>query len=81
MQPDPPIPSPTGLFGQAEITLSSGKNYQPDMRYAYVLLSNQRMLVVPGLVGMSLPDVRFACFSEKYSFKTAESVTTTSADR
>ena len=71
----------SGKFGQAEITLASGKIYQADVLYAYALMSSQRVLVAPVVVGLTLPDGRYAYFSEKYSFETAESVTTTSADR
>ncbi len=71
----------SGEFGQAEITLSSGETYQADVLFAYTLMSSQRVLVVPVLVGMTFPDVRYAYFSEKYSFETVETVTTTSADR
>ncbi len=71
----------TGEFGQAEITLSSGEIYQADVLYAYTLMSSQRVLIAPVLVGMTLPDGRYAYFSEKFSFETEESVTTTSADR
>ena len=71
----------SGEFGQAEITLSDGATYHADVLYAYTLMSSQRVLVAPVLVGTSLPDGRYAYFSEKYSFETKESVTTTSADR
>jgi hypothetical protein len=71
----------TGEFGQAEITLSNGENYQADVLYAYTLMSSQRVLIAPVLVGMTLPDSRYVYFSEKFSFETEESVTTTSADR
>jgi hypothetical protein len=71
----------SGEFGQAEITLASGETYHADVLYAYSLMSSQRVLVAPVLVGMTLPDGRYAYFSEKYSFETEESVTTTSADR
>jgi hypothetical protein len=40
-----------------------------------------RVLVVPVLIGITLPDGYYAYFSEKYSFETAENVTTTTADR
>lgn len=71
----------SGEFGQAEITLGNGETYQADVLYAYTLMSSQRVLVAPVLVGMTLPGGRYAYFSEKYSFETEESVTTTSADR
>lgn len=71
----------SGEFGQAEITLASGETYQADVLYAYALMSSQRVLVAPVLVGMTLPDGRYAYFSEKYSFETEETVTTTSTDR
>lgn len=71
----------TGEFGQTEITLSSGETYQIDVLYAYALMSSQRVLIAPVMVGMTLPDGRYAYFSEKFSFETEESVTTTSADR
>ena len=51
------------------------------MIYAYTLMSSQRVLVAPVWVGMTLPDGRYAYFSEKYSFETEETVTTTIADR
>ncbi len=71
----------SGEFGQAEITLGSGETYQADVLYAYALMSSQRVLVAPVVVGLTLPDGRYAYFSEKYSFETDESVTTTSVDR
>lgn len=71
----------SGDFGQAEITLGSGETYQADVLYAYALMSSQRVLVAPVVVGMTLPDGRYAYSSEKYSFEAEESVTTTSADR
>ena len=71
----------SGEFGQAEITLSNGEIYQADVLYAYTLMSSQRVLFAPVLIGMTLPDGRYAYFSEKYSFETEESVTTTNADR
>ena len=71
----------SGEFGQAEITLASGETYQADVLYAHTLMSSQRVLVAPVIVGMTLPDGRYAYFSEKYSFEAEESVTTTSADR
>ena len=71
----------SGEFGQAEITLGSGETYQVDVLYAYALMSSQRVLVAPVVVGLTLPDGRYAYFSEKYSFETEESVTSTSADR
>jgi hypothetical protein len=71
----------SGQLGQAEITLASGETYQADVLYAYSLMSSQRVLVAPVLVGMTLPDGRYAYFSEKYSFETEETVTTTRADR
>jgi hypothetical protein len=71
----------SGEFGTAEITLSSVETYHADVLYAYTLMSSQRVLVAPVLVGMTLPDGRYAYFSEKYSFETEESATTTSADR
>jgi len=71
----------TGEFGQTEITLSNEDTYQADVLYAYALMSSQRVLVAPVIVGMTLPDGRYAYFSEKYSFETEESVTTTNADR
>lgn len=71
----------SGEFGQAEITLSNGETYQADVLYAYALMSSQRVLVAPIIIGMTLPDGRYAYFSEKYSFETEETVTTTNADR
>jgi hypothetical protein len=71
----------SGEFGQAEITLGSGEIYQADVLYAYSLMSSQRVLVAPVVVGMTLQDGRYVYFSEKYSFEAEESVTTTSADR
>jgi len=71
----------SGEFGQVEITLGSGETYQADVLYAYALMSSQRVLIAPVVVGMTLPDGRYAYFSEKYSFETEESVTTTNADR
>lgn len=71
----------SGEFGQAEITLGSGETYQADVLYAYTLMSSQRVLVAPVIIGMTLPDGRYAYFSEKYSFETEETVITTRADR
>ena len=71
----------SGQFGRAEITLGSGETYQADVVYAYALMSNQRVLIAPVVVGMTLPDGRYTYFSEKYSFETEEGITTTSADR
>jgi len=71
----------SGEFGQAEITLGSGETYQADVLYAYSLMSSQRVLVAPVLVGLTLPGGRYAYFSEKYSFETEETVTTTRSDR
>lgn len=71
----------SGEFGQAEITLASGETYQADVLYAYTLMNSQRVLIAPVVVGMTLSDGRYAYFSEKYSFKAEETVTTTSADR
>ncbi len=71
----------SGVFSQAEITLSSGETYHADVLYAYALMSSQRVLVAPVIVGMTMSDGRYAYFSEKYSFETSESVTTTSANR
>ncbi|MBN1451908.1 MAG: hypothetical protein JW963_12910 [Anaerolineales bacterium] len=71
----------SGEFGQAEITLGSGATYQADVLYAYALMSSQRVLIAPVLIGMTLTDGRYVYYSEKYSFETSESVTTTSADR
>ena len=70
----------SGEFGKAEITLASGETYQADVLYAYSLMSSQRVLVAPVLVGMTLPDGRYVYFFEKYSFETEETVTT-STDR
>jgi hypothetical protein len=69
------------VFDQAEFTLASGETYQADVLYAYALMSNQRVLVAPVLVGLVLPDGRYAYFSEKYAFEADGSVTTTNADR
>jgi hypothetical protein len=71
----------SGEFSQAEITLGSGETYHADVLFAYALMSSQRVLVAPVIVGMTLPDGRYAYFSEKYSFETEESVTTTRTDR
>jgi len=71
----------TGDFDRAEITVASGETYQADVLYALALMSSQRVLLTPVLVGLSLEDGRYAYFSEKYAFETEVSVTTTSADR
>ncbi len=71
----------SGEFDQVEITLGSGETYQVDVLYAYALMSSQRVLVVPVVVGLTLPDNRYAYFSEKYSFETNGGVTTTTTDR
>ena len=71
----------TGLFDQAEIMLASGQTYLADVLYAYTLMSSQRVLVAPVLVGLFLPDDRYLYFSEEYSFESNSSVTTTSANQ
>jgi hypothetical protein len=71
----------SGEFDQSEITLTSGETYQADVLYAYSLMDSQRVLVTPVLVGLILPYSRYNYFSEKYSFETEGSVTTTSANR
>jgi hypothetical protein len=71
----------SGEFGQAEITLSNGETYQVDVVYAYALMNNQRVLVIPVLVGLGLPDGGYIYFSEKYSFEADGGVTSTNADR
>jgi hypothetical protein len=71
----------SGEFDQAEITLVRGETYQADVLYAYAMMSSQRVLVVPVVIGLRLPDSRYAYFSEKYSSETEESITTTDTHR
>jgi hypothetical protein len=71
----------SGQFGQAEITLTGGETYQADVLYAYALMSSQRVLVVPVVIGLTLPDGLYAYWSEKYSYETLGGVTTISVDR
>ena len=71
----------SGEFDQAEITLSSGETYQVDVLYAYALMNSKRVLIVPVLFGLDLPDGHYAYFSEKYALESGVSVTTTSTDR
>ena len=71
----------SGEFDQAEVTLSGGETYLVDVLYTYTLMNSKRVLIVPVLVGLSLPDGHYAYFSEKYAFETEASVPTTSADR
>jgi len=71
----------SGEFDQAEITLASGETYPADVLYAYALMSSQRVLVAPVMVGLSLPDGHYAYFSEKYALESEASVSMTSADR
>ena len=59
----------SGEFDQAEIVLASGETYQVDVLYAYTLMTSQRVLVAPILVGLLLPDGRYVYFSEKYSIR------------
>jgi hypothetical protein len=71
----------TGELDQAEITLTSGEIYYADVLYAYTLMSSQSVLGVPVLIGLTLPDGRYAYFSENYSFEADGGVTTLSANR
>ena len=71
----------SGEFGQAEIMLASGETYQADVLYAYTIMTSQRVLVTPILVGLLLPDGRYVYFSEKYSFESEGGITTTNVDR
>jgi hypothetical protein len=71
----------SGEFDQAEITIASGEIYQTDVLYAYALMNSQRVLVIPVLIGLTLPDGRYAYFSENYSFEADGGVTTLSANR
>ncbi len=71
----------SGEFGQVEITLAGGETYQADVIYAFALMSNQRVLIVPVMVGLTLQDDRYAYFSETYSFEADGGITTTSVNR
>ena len=71
----------SGEFEQVEIVLASGETYQADVLYAYALMSSQRVLVAPILVGLFLPDGRYVYFSEKYSIESNSGVTTTNTDQ
>jgi hypothetical protein len=71
----------SGEFGQAEITLSSGETYRADVLYAYCLEGNQRVLVVPVMVGLVLPDGSSIYFSEKFAFEVNGGIISTVADR
>jgi hypothetical protein len=71
----------SGEFDQAEITLANGEIYQADVLYAYALMSSQRVLVVPVMVGLLLPDGCYIYFSEKYAFEGNGGIISTSADR
>jgi hypothetical protein len=71
----------SGEFGQAEITLSSGEIYQADVLYAYALMSSQRTLVVPVVVGLVLPEGGYIYFSQKYAFEIDGGIITKNADR
>jgi len=68
-------------FDQAEITLAHGETYQADVLYTYALMSSKRVLVVPVVIGLVLPDDRYAYFSMQYSSDAAGSRIKTNADR
>jgi hypothetical protein len=71
----------SGEFDQAEIMLATGENYRADVLYAYSLESNQRVLIVPVMVGLVLPDGGYIYFSEKFAFATDGGIISTVADR
>jgi hypothetical protein len=71
----------SGAFDQAQVTLEGGETYQLDVLYAYALMSTQKVLTAPVLIGMVLPDDTYAYFSKNYSLDVLGSITTTSADR
>ena len=71
----------SGKFDQTEIILATGEIYQASVLYTYALMSSQRVVVAPVLVGLLLPDGRYVYFSEKYSSESNSGVTTTSADQ
>ncbi len=71
----------SGQFGRAEIHLPSGETYQADISYAYALMSSQRVLTVPIITGLALPDSRYVYFSQNYSFETIRGVAAVSTDR
>jgi hypothetical protein len=59
----------SGKFDQAKISLGRGETYQGDIVSAYALMSNQRVLGVPVLIGLQLPDGGYIYFSFNYSFE------------
>jgi hypothetical protein len=71
----------SGEFDQAEITLGSGEIYQGDVLYAYALMTSQRVLVVPVLIGLLLPDGSYIYFSENYSFNANGGISSRGLDR
>lgn len=70
----------SGEFDQAKITLGSEETYHADVLYAYTLMSNQRVLVVPVVIGLTLSDGQYAYFSENVTTET-ETGETTRLDR
>lgn len=71
----------SGEFGQTNISLSNGNSYLADVLYAYSLMSNQRVMIIPVVVGMSLTNGQYAYFSEKYAFDQTGGVVSTSTDQ
>jgi len=59
----------SGEFGKVKATLSNGEIYQADVFFTYTLMSSHHVVVAIVLIGITLPDGHFTCFSEKYSFK------------
>jgi hypothetical protein len=71
----------SGEFSQAEIVLATGEIYRADVLYAFALMINQRVLVVPLIVGLVLPDGSYIYFSEKYAFALNGGIISTCSDR
>jgi hypothetical protein len=71
----------SGEFDQAEITLSNGVSYQGDILYAYALMTNQRVLAVPVLIGLQISSDHYLYFSENYAIETHGGITSTGIER
>jgi hypothetical protein len=71
----------SGEFGQAEITLDNGVTYQADVLYAYALMRSQRVLVVPVMIGLQLPDGTYLYFSQNYAFQSDGGILSEDLDR
>ena len=71
----------SGEFGQAEIVLASGETYQADVLYAYTLMTSQRVLVAPVLVGYNCRMAAMFTSPRNILSKSNGGVTTTRTDR